>query len=265
MAGPIYCPAMSRAARVPVIDSHVHIGPSVYFHFAADGDALVREADRLGIDRIFCTDTTALFYEMREGNDRLAKEMKRHRGRILGYCSVTSPRFGKRAVDEVRRCVEVHGMRGLKLYSYPEACLVERWTWPVLEASARYRLPTLIHATPAECEAFAREVPEAIILMAHMGGHPFAHGEWWKAIAAAKAHKNTYLDTASSQIDNGMLETAVEELGPEKILFGSDMPLLDAAVQMAKVEGADIPEAAKRLILGGNMERLLKRQTWHTG
>lgn len=248
-----------------IIDSHVHIGQSLFFQLDADGDFLVRWADRVGIDRIFCTEATALWYEMREGNDRLAREMKRHRGRILGYCSVTSPRHGKRAADEVRRCVEVHGMRGLKMYSHPEASLVEKWTVPVLEVAAQFKLPTLIHATPAEAEALSRWVPDAIILMAHMGGHPYAHGEWHKAIDAAKACRNVYLDTASSQIDNGMLEAAVAILGPEKVLFGTDMPLLDPWVQKAKVEGADIAEKAKRLILGGNMERLLKAQTWHGG
>ena len=58
-------------------------------------------------------------------------------------------------------------------------------------------------------------------------------------------------------IDNGMIEYAVDHLGPEKILFGTDMPALDPWVQRAKVEGAEITEEAKRLIMGGNVERLL--------
>ena len=56
--------------------------------------------------------------------------------------------------------------------------------------------------------------------------------------------------------------TAVErqiaqQLGPEKILFGTDMPALDPWVQRAKVEGAEISDDAKRLIMGGNIQRIL--------
>ena len=47
------------------------------------------------------------------------------------------------------------------------------------------------------------------------------------------------------------------ELGPKKILFGTDMPLLDPHTQLAKVTGAQIDADAKARILGGNMAELL--------
>jgi predicted TIM-barrel fold metal-dependent hydrolase len=93
--------------------------------------------------------------------------------------------------------------------------------------------------------------------MAHMGGHPYAFGDWHRAVAVAKMHPNLLLDTASSQIDNGMIEYAVAEIGAEKILFGSDMPLLDPHTQLAKVRGAEISREDQAKILGGNLVRLL--------
>jgi predicted TIM-barrel fold metal-dependent hydrolase len=50
---------------------------------------------------------------------------------------------------------------------------------------------------------------------------------------------------------------AVRELGCERVLFGSDAGGRGFASQLAKVQGADIPEAARRLILGANLRRLL--------
>jgi predicted TIM-barrel fold metal-dependent hydrolase len=50
---------------------------------------------------------------------------------------------------------------------------------------------------------------------------------------------------------------AVRELGAERVLYGSDAPGRSFASQLAKVHGADIPEDAKRLILGENLKRLL--------
>lgn len=240
-----------------IIDAHVHVGTGNFFHMRADGDFLIRQADAAGFDKLVVTDMNALFYDMREGNDSLAREIARHPDRLLGYCSVPTPRFGRGAVDEVRRCHERYGMRGLKIYSHPEASIAEPTTYPLLEAAAELGLLVLAHTTPAECDHLMEHVPGCRLLMAHMGGHPYANGDWQAAVAAAKKHPNLLLDTASSQIDNGMLEHAVAELGPEKVLFGTDTPLLDPYTQLAKVTGADLDEAAKATILGGNAARIL--------
>ena len=105
---------------------------------------------------------------------------------------------------------------------------------------------------------FVGDVGDLIkLVMAHSGGHPWANGDWQRAIAVAGRYENLLLDTATSQIDNGMLERAVAELGPKRIVFGTDMPLLDPYTQLARVTGADISDEAKALILGGNYQRIL--------
>ncbi len=240
-----------------VIDSHVHIGAGNFFHMQADAEDLLRAADACGVDRIFVTELNALFYDMNEGNDALGRILKGHPDRLIGYVSVPTPRLGQRAVDEVHRGYEKYGMRGLKIYSHPEASIAEPGTVPLLEAAALYGMPILAHTTPAECDYLMQRVPQCRLLMAHMGGHPYAFGDWHRAVAVAKKHPNLLLDTASSQIDNGQIEFAVAELGPEKILYGSDMPLLDPHTQKAKVTGAEINDDAKSLILGGNTARIL--------
>ncbi|MFV2068149.1 MAG: amidohydrolase family protein [Pirellulales bacterium] len=240
-----------------IIDAHVHVGTSLFFHMDADEAFLIRQADLAGFDRLFLTELDALFYDMRAGNDALAKRVANYPDRLLGYGSVPTPRLGARAVEEVRRCHEQYGFQGLKIYSHPEASIAEPGTLPLLEAAAEYGMPVLAHTTPDECDYLMRHVPETRLLMAHMGGHPYAFGDWHRAVAVAKKHANLLLDTASSQIDNGMIEWAVAELGPEKILFGTDMPLLDPHTQLAKVSGADISDQAKARILGGNLAELL--------
>ncbi len=240
-----------------IIDGHVHIGIGNFFHMKANADLLLRLADQLGIDKLFVTDLNSLFYDMSEGNDCLARDVAAHQDRLMGYCSVPTPRLGRRAIDEIRRCREKCGFRGVKIYSHPEAPITEPATYPLLEVAAEYGMPILSHTTPDECDHLMQHVPQARLVMAHMGGHPYAFGDWHRAVAVAKKHPNLLLDTASSQIDNGMLEWAVAELGPERILYGSDMPLLDPFTQMAKVTGAELDDRAKALILGGNLQRLL--------
>jgi len=240
-----------------IIDGHVHIGSSAYFQMTADADTLVRLADELGFDRIFVTGMDALFYEMEEGNDWLGEQLARYPDRLMGYVSVPTPRLGKRVAEEIRRCHEKYGMRGVKIYSHPEATIAEPETSSLLETAVELGMPILSHTTPEECDYLMGLVPEAMLVMAHMGGHPYAHGDWHRAVGVARKHPKLILDTATSQIDNGMIEYAVSQIGAERIAFGTDTPLLDPWTQLAKIQGAGIDAEAKRLILGGNYVRIL--------
>ena len=240
-----------------IIDAHVHIGSTQYVQMDADAGMLLDIADRMGIDRLFVSHLTALFYEMREGNDLLGADLARYGDRIIGYATIPTHRLGVQACDEIRRCVERYGVRGIKIYSNPDCSVTEASSTVIFETAAELDLIVLGHFTQNECDTLMQRVPEAKVIMAHMGGTPYAQGNWHLAVEVAARHENLYVDTASSMIDNGMLEYAVEHLGPEKILYGSDMPALDPWVQRAKVEGAEISAEAKQLIMGGNVQRIL--------
>lgn len=250
-----------------IIDSHVHIGK--HHGCQADADALICSADKLGFDKIFCSHFTAVVYDMHEGNAELAKAVARYPDRILGYAAITSPRYGQEALEELERCVETYGMRGLKIYSRPRMAadpqvivsICEPCMYPIVEKAAAYGLPILAHATPEECETLAQAVPESKIIMAHMGNTAIAHGNWHRAIVAAQRYGNIYLETCSSTIDMGHVEAAVEAIGAERVIFGTDMPFLNPHVQLARITGAEINPEAKELILGGNMVRLLGLQS----
>lgn len=240
-----------------IVDAHVHIGKSTRLQIDADGEMLVRIADELGFDKICCTDLTALFYDMHEGNRLLAAEMKRFPDRILGYATLHSTGFGGEALDELDRCYHDYGMRGLKIYSTPEMSIAEPAMLPILEKCVQLDIPILSHTTPQECEYLLSHVPQAKLMMAHAGCQPFAKGDWRRAIAAAKRFENLYLETASSTIDLGFLEACVSELGADKVVFGTDTPLLDPWAQWSKIRQTRIAKAELDLILGSNILRLM--------
>lgn len=244
-----------------IIDAHVHTGG---FGGYTTEDVL-RMADRAGFDMVFGTDVIALKYGMKEGNRQLAREMKKYPDRIIGYATISSARFGRDAVEEVQRCYEEYGMRGLKIVhqvvgrgSYQLlVTLNEPAMYPIIAKAAELGMPILAHSTPEECAGLLDAVPDAKIIMAHAGGCPTALGDWFRAIEVAGHYPNIYLDTASSQIDMGYIEAAVNGVGAERVVFGTDMPLLDPFFGMAKVTGADLLEEQKELILGKNIQNLL--------
>lgn len=82
------------------------------------------------------------------------------------------------------------------------------------------------------------------------------------AIEAAKEHPNLYLDTTGCPAEVYILPTCIEQLGSERIVFGTDSPICNMKVELDKVKYADaygfaVTEEDKANILGRNMQRIL--------
>jgi predicted TIM-barrel fold metal-dependent hydrolase len=102
-----------------------------------------------------------------------------------------------------------------------------------------------------ELAELARRHPAASLICGHTGA------DWEIGIRAIRECHNVSVDLSGCDPCAGMTEMAVRELGAERVLFGSDAGGRSFASQLGKVMGADISAAAKRLILGDNLKRLL--------
>ena len=78
-----------------------------------------------------------------------------------------------------------------------------------------------------------------------------------KNTADIKPYPNISIDTCGSQPEHGFVEYAVEQLGAERVVFGSDAPGRDFSCQLGRVVGADITEEQRRTVLTDNGARLL--------
>ena len=87
--------------------------------------------------------------------------------------------------------------------------------------------------------------------MAHLVGCGF------RGVLAVKDLPNVFVDTSGAFPEEGLIEYAVEHLGAERVLYGSDLPIRENAVKIGSILGAAIPAEAKRQIFYGNTARLL--------
>ena len=93
--------------------------------------------------------------------------------------------------------------------------------------------------------SLADKYPNIKLIIAHLGTDSFID-----AIAASK-HKNIYTDTSGSASHlNNIIERAVDRVGADRILFGTDT--YSAAFQLGRITWADIDDHAKRQILLDN-------------
>jgi predicted TIM-barrel fold metal-dependent hydrolase len=106
-------------------------------------------------------------------------------------------------------------------------------------------------STPSDIVELARRHPTVPLICGHTGG------DWELGLRAIRGQKNLYSDLAGSEPVAGYTEMAVRELGAERVIYGSDAGGRSFSSQLAKVFGANIPESAKKLILGENLKRLM--------
>jgi predicted TIM-barrel fold metal-dependent hydrolase len=76
---------------------------------------------------------------------------------------------------------------------------------------------------------------------------------------AARGLPNAYLGTESIR-EYYSVRIALDRLGPERLLFGSDYPLGWPSAYLGVLEGARLTEEERRLVLGGNLLRLMGRR-----
>ena len=106
-------------------------------------------------------------------------------------------------------------------------------------------------STPMDLAILAARHPNVPIICGHTGG------DWTRGIRAVRAAKNVSIGIGGSEPTAGFVEMAVRELGAERVIYGSDAGGRSFSSQLAKVYGAEISEAGRRQILGGNLRRML--------
>jgi predicted TIM-barrel fold metal-dependent hydrolase len=244
-----------------VVDAHVHVGHEIFFDIHAGLGEVVSAGRALGYAAMCVTHLTSLLYDMEEGNRQLAADMRQYPDFVIGLATIPATRFDRDGVAELDRCRHDYGMRAVKLHAaFPHLARTSidgPGAVAIVARAAELDMPLLIHMNATEAASLARQVPRATLLMAHMGGTASAFGDWQEAIDVARMYPNIYLETSSSCVDRGMLEAAVAAVGAERVIYGSDTPLLEPRVQLARVLGANLNDTDRTLILAGNLLRLL--------
>jgi hypothetical protein len=80
---------------------------------------------------------------------------------------------------------------------------------------------------------------------------------WRAGIEGGRRQPNIYLEICGSLLHYDRIAEAVAGVGPKRILFGSDLTLINPAFSIGQVLGSDIREKDKARILGGNAMALI--------
>lgn len=179
--------------------------------------------------------------------------------RIIPFAYVNA-HHTENALQQVAWCAS-HGFRGLKYWISQRA--VAPCTATVTQAAVEHGWPVLYHSyyrphgqppaqesPPTEIAELARQFPQGQFIMAHMGAQ-FEHG-----LSAVADCPNVAVDYAGSINEKGAYETAIQLLGPERVLFGTDMPGC-FYTNAGRVLELDVDDTVKQMIFADNLLRIL--------
>ena len=180
---------------------------------------------------------------------------------FFGFCFLNPNHETSFLLKEITRCVEKGNLKGIKLWVATNAR--SKRLDPIMEACARLKVPVLHHAwyktvgkvldesTPADIADLAGRHPNTKIIMAHLTAAGL------RGVLDIQPYPNVYIDTSGCQPFSGIVEYAVEKLGAERVLYGSDTTIRDFSCQLGRIYGAKISRRDRDLILGLNAKKLL--------
>ena len=166
---------------------------------------------------------------------------------------------------QARRLLQLPRCVGIKIHPEEHQYPIAEYGQALFEFAAEQGAVLLAHSgdelsKPAGFVPFADRFPQVRLIVAHLGNGGGAAGDSTLQVRAVQAARygNIYTDTSSARsLMPGLIEWAVEEVGAERILYGTDSPLYFAASQRARIDHAELSVAEKRLILRENAEELL--------
>jgi len=224
-----------------------------------DVPGLLDEMDYLGVERALVYHAWAPEWDAPGGNRKLLEE--------LGECSrlhpclVPLPHATQETDSPAALAAELKRRNGAaRLYPKAHSYMLSDWTCgPLLTALADYQIPVLFELAQIEWDQLAHIVQTysalpVILLATSYRIDRYLYPLWEQC-------DNLYLEIATYQIMRG-IEAVSRRFGPERLVFGTGLPLIDGGGPIAQVMYAELPEASKQLIAGDTLAKLLGVEDW---
>lgn len=201
--------------------------------------------------------------------------------RFIGFAQV-DPTQGEKAAKQLERVVVDGGLRGLKVEvpclkaSRPEFSIVGESEMLVWETCEKLGIPLFFHLEEgkdqcAEIRTLLTEFSKLMVIIGHLGLPP---SDGWQDQCRLAKHERVLLDIAALPAffreeeypypsAQECIRWAVSEVGADKIMWGSDAPMLltcctyEQTLNLVRTKCSFLTEEQRKLILGGTAERLI--------
>jgi predicted TIM-barrel fold metal-dependent hydrolase len=283
-----------NVSELEAIDVHVHVEIDAHGHLSLPAEQAEAAAAYFGSDHrsptipeiaayyrerrlgavVFTVDTESFTGHPALSNEEIAEGAAENADVLVAFASI-DPAKGRAGARAFRRLVEDHGVRGLKFHPSTQAFAPnDRSAYPLLEVAQEHGLPAIFHtgqtgigaglrggggvrlalSNPMLLDDVAVDFPDLTIVMAHPSF------PWQDEALAVATHKpNVYIDLSgwSPKYFPPQLVRYAGSLLQDKVLFGSDYPLITPDRWLADFAKLDIKPHVRPKILKENAVRVL--------
>jgi predicted TIM-barrel fold metal-dependent hydrolase len=251
-----------------VFDCHLHCPAEKgekwqWYKVTNSFEDFVNYLDKTGVQRGIINSQRSFSNKPEEfvaGNREVARYVEKYNGRFIGAC-VVNPLYIEESLREIEYC---HNQLGFiwvgELCNYMVPYLYSIREFEMLvEQVVKLNMILALHTEQGELEYVAQKFPQATIAFAHFGDD-HEYDDIFRRIDTVAKNPNFYLDTSGYGHDRvGVLEYAVNTIGPNRILFGSDFSINDPSTVIARIRNSFLTMEQKQKILSGNLLELLKK------
>jgi predicted TIM-barrel fold metal-dependent hydrolase len=208
-------------------------------------------------------------------NEEVAELAHQHGDVAIPFASI-NPHRGKAGVEQARRLIKDFRVKGFKFHpSVQEFFPNDRLAYPLYEVIAEAKLPALFHtgqtgvgagtrggggirlkySNPLHVDDVAADFPDMPIVLAHPSF------PWQEEALSVATHKpQVYIDLSgwSPKYFPPILIQYANTLLKDKILFGSDYPVISPEKWMEEFAKLPIKPEVRPLIMKANAARLLR-------
>ena len=246
-----------------VIDAHIHLGtwPGTYYPDSHLEDIL-GYMDRLGIELAVSSHMTLLFGPFEDGLRLSIEGFKKSGGRIF-WLGVFNPNKIDESISHLDACRKHDGFLGMKIAQTVHGVDADDPSYrPAWEYAREHGLPILTHSwstssfnpkqarsLPRLFEKYIDEFRDVTLVFAHAGGR--GDGQL-QARRLAREYPNVYLDISGDIYNYRLIEDLVADVSDERILYGSDLTMLDGRAHHARIFFSNISRESKLKILREN-------------
>lgn len=240
-----------------IIDSHTHVDLVESWGWMDPPEAILYLMDEAGVDQAIIMTYRDATGPNDPATEYVRSAVNQYPDRLIGYVRINPNAPG--AIDALDQAIGDYKMKGLKLHpvSYVGFPFGEA-TLRLMRRAAQYNAPVLFHtgdealALPEEVAEAARLVPEATVIMAHLGG--YYHYD--AVLNIADSLPNVFVDTSAIPYP-WVISQAVEAFGVERVLYASDGPGCPPILEVEKVHLAGLSIDEEELVFAGNIQRIL--------
>ena len=235
------------------IDAHAHIGVfGGWAKLSLTADELISQMNEFDIEKtLLCS----------QPNELCLDAVNKYPDRILGMV-YPNPYDGQKAVDMIYDYVQNKGFKGIKCNPLKQAYVADDEIMdPIMQAAEDLDIPVFMHcghppySLPWSIALLAERFPKVKLTMIHMG---HGHGVYIDAsLKMAKRYPNLYLEMSGIPMPSKIRE-AYEEVGHDRIMFGTDAPFHPAAVESQKVLCSGLDKRGMEDVFYNNAAKLMK-------